>query len=248
MVLKVKKLFFLLTAAILLFGCISGSNPENSNETNSSIPTVPAQNGLEGEGGGTEPEASIEVEGDENRRVPEGSPLWEGTYSAHIYGGGKELSYDDTLTATEELYFDEEENAFDVLRGTYTCKVSRSSHIEMGEGFPPITSTTTGTGSITKDYAEDEYRLWFENDGSVIGDFREPNEDWVRLTITLNGGSKTEDGGCLIDDFHDILFESGEYEDLVIDAEGRDSVRGTKKFTYGSANGEVTFEYHRVEA
>ncbi len=242
-----KKVIGLLAICLLLFGCVGDADTEN--QTNSSIfegspeinpeDIVPAGEGFIG---GDSESSGL--------GVPDGSPMWAGTFSIRVYGGGKEKAYDMTLTGADELYFDSEENAFDVLKSTYTCTYTESSDIEsMAEGMPSMTMSRTGSGTITKEYGEDEFRLYFENDGSITGDFSEPNEDWVDFSVTANFGSSdswTEEGGCLIDNFNDVYFEAGTFEEMTLDELGRDSMSGQKIITSGTANMDITFEYHRV--
>ncbi|MFA4946379.1 MAG: hypothetical protein WC607_02445 [Candidatus Micrarchaeia archaeon] len=241
-----KKAFGLLAVCLLLFGCVGGGSTANNTTNHTGFGATPEA----GFGSPSEEGPSVEYGDSESQPQKKGpsdaSPIWEGTFTVHFYGGGAEKAYDMTLTAEDQMYFDYEAGAFDVMMSTYHCVYSETSNVEMGGGMPPITMSRTGSGSINQEYPESEYRILVNDDGSVSGDFSEPRESWVDFAVTFNSESSTETGGCLIEDFGDILFTESDYTMSSSNPGTADSISGSKSFSTGTANAEVTFEYHRV--
>jgi len=212
-----KKLLVILLSALLLFGCTA---------------PAPAEEGSQG-----------------------ARALWSGWAKARVYGGGIEKSYDITLTMQDDAYYDSDLDAFVVLTETATCSYSESSYLPpMVEGMPETRMSRTGSGSYYKEYYEvpddDKPRLLKFDSQEASLNLGERENDWVNFALMLSFGetqTSAETGGCMIDDLNDVDFLDGEFDYPAVDAEGREAIKGSKTITYGSANIDVEFEYHKVE-
>jgi len=212
-----KGLLVILLSALLLFGCTAPASPEPS-------------------------------------QAP-GRASWSGWAKAHVYGGGVEKNYDITLTTQDDLYFDEAENAFIILNEKMNCQYSEGGHLPaMVEGMPETDMQRTGSGEYYKEYYEtadeDKPRRASLGVNALSLNLMERETDWVDFSVMVSLGesdSWSEEGGCMIDDLYDVGFTEGEFELPAVDAQGREAVKGRKTVTYGSANIDVEFEYHKVE-
>lgn len=216
--LTLKKVLGLLAICLLLFGCV-GSAPADSEQ---------AQQGPR--------------------------TLWSGWSTARVYGGGTEKAYDITLTMQDDIYYDSDLDAFMILTETATCSYSESSYLPpMAAGMPETVMSRTGSGSYYKEYYEtadeDKPRLLGFDLKRADLNLGERENDWVNFVATLTFGetqTTAETGGCMIDQLTDVAFLDDELEYPTVDAEGREAIKGKKTITYGTANIDIEFEYHKV--